>query len=78
MPNGCCDWITAGELFWFKTKFRDWLIPIFIPSKPEEHANRRTEMVIDGKAVEVFDTEKVLGEAAADSKASAIQRQVRR
>lgn len=59
-------------------RIRDWLIPIFIPSKPEEHANRRTEMVIDGKAVEVFDTEKVLGEAAADSKASAIQQQVRR
>lgn len=58
-------------------RIRDWLIPIFIPSKPEEHANRRTEMVIDGKAVEVFDTEKVLGEAAADSKASAIQQQVR-
>lgn len=59
-------------------RIRDWLIPIFIPAKPEEHANRRTEMVIDGKAVEVFDTEKVLGEAAADSKASAIQQQVRR
>lgn len=58
-------------------RIRDWLIPIFIPVKPEQHANRRTEMVIDGKAVEVFDTEKVLGEAAADSKAATIQQQVR-
>lgn len=59
-------------------RIRDWLIPIFIPVKPEEHANRKTEMVIDGKAVEVFDTEKVIGESAADSKATAIQQQVRR
>lgn len=58
-------------------RIRDWLIPIFIPVKPEQHANRRTEMVIDGKAVEVFDTEKVLGESAADSKAATIQQQVR-
>ena len=59
-------------------RIRDWLIPIFIPAKPEEHANRKTEMVIDGKAVEVYDTEKVVGESAADSKASSILQSVRR
>jgi hypothetical protein len=59
-------------------RIRDWLIPIFIPAKPEEHANRKTEMVIDGKAVEVYDTEKVIGESAADSKANTILQSVRR
>lgn len=57
-------------------RIRDWLLPIFIPVKAEEHRNKKTEMVIDGKAVEVWDTEKVLGESAADDKASTIRQQV--
>lgn len=57
-------------------RIRDWLLPIFIPQKPEQHSNRRVEMVINGKAVEVFDTEKIVNETAAEEKASTIQQQV--
>lgn len=57
-------------------RIRDWLIPIFIPVKHEQHANHRTEMVIDGKVVEVFDTEKIVSEDTANAKASTVRQSV--
>jgi hypothetical protein len=58
-------------------RIRDWLLEVFTPINIKGKPKRATTMVIDGKAVEVFDTEVVLGEAAAEAKANAVSTSAR-
>lgn len=58
-------------------RFRQWLLDLFTPPKVEQHNRQATQMVIDGKVVEVFDTEVLIEKSAAESKSAEVQRQVR-
>lgn len=54
---------------------KKWLMDIFTPPKINQHGRISTTMVIDGKAVEVFDEERVITQEAGINKASSIKRE---
>lgn len=56
-------------------RFRQWLLSIFSPAKIETHRRKPRPMVIDGKVVEVFDTENLIDAGAATDKVSALSSQ---
>lgn len=58
-------------------RFRQWLLDLFTPVTVEQHTRQAQPMVIDGKVVEVFDTEVLIEKSQAESKASTIASQVR-
>lgn len=58
-------------------RIRDWLLQLFTPAKITSHKRKKTEMVIDGKIVDVYDTEELTTEETAESAASAVEQQVR-
>lgn len=58
-------------------RFRSWLLDLFTPAKVEQHNRQSRQMVIDGKVVEMFDTEVIIDKESAESKSSTIESQVR-
>lgn len=54
-------------------RIREWLLGLFTPAKFEQHNKKPTKMVIDGKVVEVIDSETIVGEEAAETKASTLK-----
>lgn len=58
-------------------RFRQWLLDLFTPVQVNHHAKQATQMVIDGKVVEVYDTESIIDGETGKSTASTIQSQVR-
>lgn len=58
-------------------RFRSWLLELFTPPKVEQHNHSARQMVVDGKVVDMYDTEVLLDKGAAESKASSIASQVR-
>lgn len=58
-------------------RVKEWLVALFTPYKFQKFAKKPRSMVIDGKQVEVFDTEEIVGADAADSKAAAVRAQTR-
>lgn len=54
---------------------KKWLLDIFTPPKINQHGRMSTTMVIDGKAVEVFDEERVIDQQSGIDKASSIKRE---
>lgn len=58
-------------------RIRQWLLDLFTPVKVETHKNKPTQQVIDGKVVEVFDTEALIDGESGISKAGSINREVR-
>lgn len=55
-------------------RIQEWLFGIFTPPKVQTHKRRQTTEVIDGKVVEVFDTEEITDKATASNQAANIQR----
>lgn len=53
-------------------RFKQWLLAIFTPPKIETHRKRPTTQVINGKVVEVFDTETLIDASAAEDKTAAL------
>lgn len=58
-------------------RLRKWLLDLFSPVQVNHHAKQATQMVIDGKVVEVFDTEAIIDGEAGKTAANTIQSQVR-
>lgn len=58
-------------------RIKQWLLDLFKPPKIETHKNKPTQQVIDGKVVEVFDTEALIDGESGISKAGSINREVR-
>jgi len=58
-------------------RIREWLLDLFIPAKINSFKRKKVDMVIDGKVVEVHDTEEITTEETNESAASTIQQQVR-
>jgi hypothetical protein len=58
-------------------RIRQWLLDLFKPPKVETHKNKPTQQVIDGKVVEVFDTEALIDGETGISKAGSITQRVR-
>lgn len=58
-------------------RFNKWLLELFAPPQVEQHNRQSTQMVIDGKVVEVFDTEVLIDKGAAESKSAEVERQVK-
>lgn len=58
-------------------RIRQWLLDLFKPPQVETHNKQPTQMVIDGKVVEVFDTEALIDGESGVSKAGSINREVR-
>jgi len=56
-------------------RMQQWLLDLFRPAKIETHRKRPTTQVIDGKVVEVFDTESLIDKASAQSQSSSLQSQ---
>lgn len=54
-------------------RMQQWLFDLFTPAKIEQHNRRATTQVIAGKAVEVFDTEKLTDSETGASQAEAIR-----
>lgn len=57
-------------------RIREWLVGVFTPQKFQVHAKKPMTMVIGGKAVEVYDTESVVGSEAGKTKSAKIQEEV--
>jgi len=55
-------------------RMQQWLLGLFRPPEIEQHKNRSTQQVIDGKLVEVFDTESVIGSEKGSDTANSIKR----
>jgi len=53
-------------------RIRDWLLPLFTPVKTTSFKNKLRSMVINGKAVEVRDSEVLLDDDSANSKAGSL------
>ena len=53
-------------------RIRAWLLDLFKPPKVETHNHRPTQQGIDGKVVEVFDTEALIDGETGISKAGSI------
>lgn len=58
-------------------RIRQWVLDLFKPPKVETHKNKPTTMNIDGKVVEVFDTEGLIDGESGISKAAGLKREVR-
>lgn len=58
-------------------RIRQWLLDLFTPPELHSHKAQPRQMVIDGKVVEMFDTEALIDKSAAESKSAAIQQDVR-
>lgn len=58
-------------------RIRQWLLDLFSPVQVHSHNKQSTTMVIDGKVVEVFDTEAIIDGDSGKTKASTIESQVR-
>lgn len=58
-------------------RIRQWLLDLFSPVKVHTHNKQATTMVIDGKVVEVFDTEAIIDGASGVEKASTIKSQAK-
>lgn len=58
-------------------RIRQWLLDLFTPVQVHSHTKQATTMVIDGKVVEVYDTEAIIDGDSGKSKASTIKSQVR-
>lgn len=58
-------------------RIRQWVLDLFKPPKVETHKNKPTTQNIDGKVVEVFDTEALIDGESGISKAGSINREVR-
>lgn len=56
-------------------RFKQWLFSIFTPPKIETHRKRPITQVINGKAVEVFDTETLIDASSAEDKTAALASQ---
>lgn len=57
-------------------RMREWLLSIFTPAKIQTHRKRPTQQVIDGKVVEVFDTEDLVDHDTGVSASASLQSQV--
>lgn len=58
-------------------RLRQWLMDLFTPVKVNHHNRQATQMVIDGKVVEVFDTEAIIDGETGKNQATTIASQVR-
>lgn len=58
-------------------RIRQWLLDLFKPPQVTTHNQVPTQQVIDGKVVEVFDTEALIDGESGISKAGSINREVR-
>lgn len=58
-------------------RIRQWLLDLFKRPNVETHKNKPTQQNIDGKIVEVFDTEALIDGESGISKAGSISREVR-
>lgn len=56
-------------------RMQQWLFGIFRPPQVETHRKRPTTQVIDGKVVEVFDTESLIDRSKAQTQAATLQGQ---
>lgn len=56
-------------------RMQQWLLDLFRPAKIETHRKRPTSQVIDGKVVEVFDTETLIDKDSAKSQTATLQNQ---
>lgn len=56
-------------------RMQQWLFQVFSPAKIETHRKRPTTQVIDGKVVEVFDTETLIDKESAQTQSSTLQSQ---
>jgi hypothetical protein len=56
-------------------RIRRWLLGIFTPPKIEQHNRKATTMVIDGKVVEVYDTEELTDSESGAATAETIKRE---
>jgi hypothetical protein len=54
-------------------RFQQWLVAIFTPAKIQTHRKRPLTQVIDGKVVEVYDTEEFTDHDTAVSQASSLR-----
>lgn len=54
-------------------RVRDWLVALFTPYKFQQFKKKPRMMVIAGKQVEVHDTEQILEQDSADTKAAAVR-----
>lgn len=57
-------------------RIRQWLLGVFTPYKVEQHRRKPVTTVIDGKVVEMYDTEQLTDKDSGTAKAADIQRQV--
>ena len=58
-------------------RIRQWLLDLFTPAEVKTHVGKPNQMVIDGKVVEMYDTEALIDKGSAESKSAAIQNEVR-
>lgn len=80
--NGWADKFGEGEegyrqlmdevRYW---RMQQWLLNLFTPPKVESHRKRPLQQVIDGKVVEVYDTEELTDKDSGVSKASTLRTQ---
>lgn len=58
-------------------RIRQWLFELFTPVDVHQHNRQARQMVVDGKVVEMYDTETLIDKGSAESKSSTIQSDVR-
>lgn len=58
-------------------RIRQWLLDLFTPPNIQAHAAQSRPMVIDGKVVEMFDTEALIDKGSAESKSASLLSDVR-
>lgn len=58
-------------------RIRQWLLYLFAPPSVNQYQRRARQMVIDGKVVEMFDTETLIDGEVGKSKASSVSRETR-
>jgi len=58
-------------------RIRQWLFELFTPADIHSHTRQARQMVVDGRVVEMYDTETIIDKSAAESKTASIQSDVR-
>lgn len=58
-------------------RIRQWLLDLFTPPTVRSYATQSRPMVIDGKVVEMFDTESLIDKGSAEAKSATISSEVR-
>lgn len=56
-------------------RMQQWLLALFSPAKIETHSKKPTTQVINGKVVEVFDTESLIDKESAQTQSSSLESQ---